>query len=135
AGWLAVRALRLALPLRHISEALAAAAAGERCIDALGVSERWGAAAAAWNVLLADRERLRGEVLDELMTEVSGAGAGDSLAQRACDTFPSGVLLLDGAGTVRYANGAAAMLLGASREELAGRPLPEVLDAGSVCDQ
>src|SRR5690606_17948286 len=111
-GWLFVRASRLARPLRHIAEALNAAAAGERCSAALSVSDQWGAAAEAWNSLLADRERLREELLNELSLQVSGAGAGDSLAQRACDTLPSGLLLLDSAGSVQYANGAAAMLLG-----------------------
>ncbi len=134
-GWLFVRASRLARPLRHIAEALNAAAAGERCSAALGVSDQWGAAAEAWNSLLADRECLREELLNELSLQVSGAGAGDSLAQRACDTLPSGLLLLDSAGSVQYANGAAAMLLGVSREEVVSRPLPEVLGDEAVCDQ
>jgi PAS domain S-box-containing protein len=134
-GGLFVRALRLARPLRQISGALAAAAAGERCTDALSVNERWGASAEGWNALLADRERMRGELLDELSTQVSGAGAGDSLAQRACDTLPIGLLLLDGVGGVRYGNGAAAMLLGVAREAMAGRSLADVLSDPGACEQ
>jgi diguanylate cyclase (GGDEF)-like protein/PAS domain S-box-containing protein len=48
------------------------------------------------------------------------------------DTMPIGAALLDPDGTLRHANAVLADLLGASPEELVGRPLSELVEPGEV---
>ncbi len=120
-------------PLRAIQDALRAASAGEADAGALTISPRWGAEAAAWNAIIAGRERLRARELDERAEQAAAPGRpADGLLDRSCDVLSHGILVVDGAATVRYANGAAAVLLGRKRAELVGRPLQESLSNEEV---
>lgn len=110
------RALRA---LGAIREALTAYGAGETDDQALKLAGSFGTPAEAWNRLLDERaqlaERLRGQrVGDELSAR--RARGGDT--QVLCDSLWQGLLLVDDKLTVRYANGAAAVLLQSRREQL-----------------
>lgn len=104
-----------------IREALMAAARGEASAAVLSVNEQFGPEAAAWNALLAERERLRQEATTERAREALGnrADVRSDLAH-ACDALWQGMMLLDEKLTIKYANGAAAVFLRAEREKLAG---------------
>lgn len=120
-------------PLRAIQDALRAASAGETDAGSLTISPRWGAEAAAWNALIAGREQLRARELDEQAERAAAPGRpADGLLDRSCDVLSHGIVVVDGATTVRYANGAAAVLLGRKRAEMVGRPLQESLSNDEV---
>jgi PAS domain S-box-containing protein len=122
------RASVVVRPLRAIQEALREAAAGEQTQASLAVSPRWGAEAAAWNALLAEREELRAQATERTIEHAAAAGRpGEGLIEGSCDALPHGVIVMDGAGVIRYANGAAAVVLGCKRAEVVGKPCAEVL--------
>ncbi len=115
--------------LGAIAEALRVAGGGETSASVLHVSEAFGAEGAAWNALVAERESLRGQVLVQKATEkVLSRGGGEGDLSSAFDAMWSGILIVDDSGKVRYANGAAGVLLQRKREELAGSELMPVLD-------
>lgn len=123
AAWLVVlrQGARVIRPLLAIRSAMRSMAAGERSLEALAISPRWGPEAAAWNAFLAGK---RAEGLRDVEGPRDGAGAGrpgTGLLDRACDWLHQGLVALDGAGRVRYANGAAASALGLDRREMAGK--------------
>jgi len=110
------RALRA---LGAVREALEAYGSGETDDEALRMASTFGPAGEAWNRLLGERcelaERLRQQrVTDEL--NARQARGGDT--QVLCDSLWQGLLLVDERMTVRYANGAAGVLLQARREQL-----------------
>lgn len=104
-----------------IRDALAAVQSGRDSGAELAVSAALGEEAAAWNKLLAERERLRERAAMER--------AGESLANRrtrdgdlasACDAMWQGMVLVDEQMKIKYANGAAAVFLRRKREDLVG---------------
>jgi PAS domain S-box-containing protein len=120
-----VRALGL------IRDALVAVGRGERSADVLTLDPKLGTEAGAWNELLRERSAARRETV--------AAGLSEKLERRreprgelelACDSLSVGLAVVDEHGRVRHANGAAASLLRIRREEMAGRPLADVLPAG-----
>ncbi len=122
-------------PLAAIQGALRSMHAGERSAAALGVSPRWGAEAGAWNGLLAERESLRRSVMEKQGAgPADGVRAGDSSVERACDAMSQGLMVVDGSLRVRYANGAAAVLLGRKRAEMSGRALSELVTDAPALD-
>lgn len=122
--------------LGAVGSALRSYGEGERSPEVLRVSDAWGPEAELWNALLDDR----GERVSE-ETEVPGSVTGDSegagnlseLAS-ACDALWTGIMLIGEDGLIRYANGAAAVLLGALREDLPGTSMSGVLDDPALMD-
>jgi len=122
--------------LGAVGSALRSYAAGERSSEALRVSDAWGPEAAYWNNLLDERTQevdLPAELHAELVGDGDQAGVLTELAA-ACDTLWTGLLLVNDEGRIRYANGAAAVLLGSMREDLPGCAFGEILGDASVCE-
>ena len=118
--------------LTAVGEALTAASAGERCVDVLRVDDSFGAAATAWNAMLDECHDLRRQA--EQVTapgKSGGAGSGiDREIRNACDALWMGVVMIDSSMHVTYVNGAAAVLLSKSREELEGTSLSLAVQLG-----
>jgi signal transduction histidine kinase len=109
-----------------IREALLAMERGETASEALAVSAKLGFEAGAWNQLLAERERLRKELVSERAREsLSQRGDLKQDLAHACDALWQGLLLVDEDLNIKYANGASAVFLQAKREEL---PASSLLD-------
>ncbi len=110
------------LAVGAIRDALAAVDAGRESGSELAVSAALGKEAAAWNRLLAERERLRERVATERAAEslANRRGRDGDLAS-ACDAMWQGMLLVDDQMKVKYVNGAAAVFLQHKREELMGQ--------------
>lgn len=122
------RASMVVRPLRAIQDALRALSKGERETAALAISPRWGAEAAAWNSLLAERESLLAQAAERTIQQAAAVGRpGEGLIEGSFDVLPHGVVVMDGAGVIRYANGAAAVVLGRKRQEIAGKPFMEIV--------
>lgn len=114
--------------LGAIREALAAYGSGETDGEALRLAGGFGPAGEAWNRLLEERrdlsDRLRTQrVSDEIIAK--RARGGDT--QVLCDALWQGLLLIDDKLAVRYANGAAAVLLQARRDQLVNAEAGRVL--------
>ncbi len=109
--------------LGAVRDALMAMGAGEASREALAVCAGFGPEAVAWNALLDEREKARGELLAERAKEslATRRDVGAELAQ-ACDALWQGFIVIDDRGVVKYANGAAAAFLRAKREAMAGAP-------------
>lgn len=117
-----------------IRDSLRSVQRGDDDPGALVVAEAMGSEAVAWNGMLEERTTLRAAARLEKAAEkiAMGGGHGGDLAG-ACDALWQGLLVLDSAGTIRYANGAAAVLLRTKREELIGVGVGAVLnDAGAT---
>jgi signal transduction histidine kinase len=122
--------------LSAIGDALmcAADAEGSAWTDsrALRVSESFGEEARAWNALLDQRDALRQQALLEQAAEklqskgAQGVGGGDLAS--ACDALWTGLVILDAGGQVRYANGAAGVMLRRKRDDLIGAGLAAVVE-------
>ena len=112
-----------------IREALAAVDSGREGGSELAVSASLGKEAAAWNRLLAERERLRDRVATERAAEslANRRGRDGDLAS-ACDALWQGMLLVDDQMKVKYVNGAAAVFLRHKREDLLGQDAAGLLD-------
>ncbi|CAN5852454.1 hypothetical protein BH11PLA1_BH11PLA1_12250 [soil metagenome] len=108
-------------PLMALGSALDAAEAGTRDADALRVAERFGPRAKAFNTLI---DELNAQRRTELLQRVAESAARpvrrDADLTAACDALWQGLVLIDALGKVRYANGAAAILLGVVRDKLVG---------------
>ncbi len=130
---LACRAIRRRTrAIGAIRGALLDARAGEASAAALAVSAELGPDAEAWNELLAELERLRGERLRERAAEQRAPREADAGA--ACDAMWLGVVVVDDALRARYANGAAAVFLGARREAMVGADVSGLIESPAVVD-
>ncbi len=107
-----------------IRQALLVRGGGERSVGALEVSPEFGPEADAWNQLLAEREELQEQlVLREARHSLqSGRSASDDVGA-ACNGLPHGLVLVDESNRVKYANGAASILLQAPGDEILGADL------------
>ena len=122
--------------LGAVGSALRSYADGERSPEALRVCTDWGLEAEQWNSLVSEHGPTAGtdqEQLPGAAAEHDGAGNLAELAS-ACDTLWTGMLLVGDEGLVRYANGAAAVLLGALREDLPGTHLRTLLEDDDLCE-
>ncbi len=114
--------------LGAIDDALSHLSAGEKELAALEVSPTLGEQAYAWNSLLRELVSLRNrELLASDPGRAAGGEARDSYFAAACNALWHGLVVADDALNITYANGAAAVFLGARRETLIGRPLIDVL--------
>lgn len=134
--WLAYRTIRRKLlALGAIGEALASTDVIEARESDLVVNPDLGPAAAAWNRLLSDRERLRSAMAATHVAErLGGRRSRDGELGSVCDGLWMGLLLVDEHLKVKYVNGAASVLLRASREDLSGADLRKTLDDQRVLD-
>lgn len=113
--------------------ALRALQAGETESAALQVGPVLGEEADAWNELLAHRdERLAGQRDAELRAALGSRDAASGITA-ACDLLPHGLLTVDDAMRIRFANGAAAAMFRRPKEAV-GVALQEVVDASEVLD-
>ncbi|HEX8914874.1 MAG TPA: ATP-binding protein, partial [Humisphaera sp.] len=97
------------------------------------VNPALGPEAVAWNALMAEREQVRKDALAERAREALGRrkqARGDLDA--ACDAMSQGLILVDEAGRVKYANGAAGTFLRTDREKLLGSDLSGVVGVEKV---
>jgi PAS domain S-box-containing protein len=114
--------------LGSIREALLATHAGETSPDAMTLSESAGPEAAAWNALVNETVALKQKSIAERAQASLGTKRETSgLLDRLCDALPQGLVMLDEQGRVSYANGAAAVMLQAKREELLGSDVIKVI--------
>lgn len=115
-----------------VREALLASAAGTSG-TVVPLSPTLGAEAIAWNALVNDRERARKDTMADRAREMLGRrkqARGDLDA--ACDAMSQGLVLVDEAGRVKYANGAAATYLRTDREKLMAADLSQVIGVEKV---
>jgi len=110
--------------LAAIGEALFAAQDGERRIDCLLVHDKLGTEAEIWNTLLKERDELEENRVEHEIVEASQSGVEDLIGlPAACNTLKQGVVLVGADLGVLYTNGAAAVFLRKTRDELAEIPI------------
>ncbi len=96
-----------------VGESLIAFSSGERRVDCLRVGEMLGREAEAFNLLLADREAVEDAEADTEIRMSLLAHEGDGAGLReACGAITQGVVIVDSALNVQYANGAGCSFLG-----------------------
>lgn len=117
----------------HIRGALHAFSGGERALGALKVTDRPGVAR-AWNGLLEwRRETSDVAQVDKMLRSKGGAAqSGGGTGERAADALWQGVIVIDEQQVMRYANGAAAVLMRQRREALPGVDVRRVITDDSV---
>lgn len=134
-AWLGSR-LRVLLFIRG---ALHAFGAGERSLGALKLQDQPGAAR-LWNALLDWRgeETERGQVEGLLRGPAAGTSNGPGAGEHAADALWQGVVAVDEQQVIRYANGAAAVLMRQRREKLPGldvrRAITDEAVLGAIAD-
>lgn len=112
-----------------IRDALAAVSQGHNSGAELALSIELGAEAAAWNQLIAEREKLRERASMERAAEsLANRRTRDGDLASACDAMWQGLVLVDEHMKIKYVNGAAAVFLRRKREELTGLDASEVLE-------
>ena len=118
-----------------IGAALRRFRAGEEDFQSLALSERLGPDAEAWNLFVGR--------LSVLREQLALAGTHDGMSRQrsqgadlapVCDAMWQGIVVVDDHGRVRYANGAAAVLLGIDRAEFVGVGADQTLPKGEVLD-
>jgi PAS domain S-box-containing protein len=117
-----------------IREALLAKHAGEKSHAAM-IVQHPAPEAKAWNDLIGENERLNTELLVERVREEGGAHreSGNDL-EGVCDAMWQGLLLVDDQLRIKYANGAAAVLLRATRDEMVGKEIASLAIDNSLLD-
>ncbi len=118
--FLVYRRLRVRLDgLATIREALFASANGETSPTELTVKADNCSEADAWNELINDVAELRRAAAGEQARAMLGdRRSGTAGLDSACDVMSQGIILIDDALKVHYANGAAAVFLQTPRDEL-----------------
>ena len=112
-----------------IREALLAVRAGERHVEALAVAHDFGPEAQAWNDMLLERQTLEKKTViaqarDTLTERRNGKGDLES----AFDALSQGLILVNEKLRAKFANGAAAVLLGAKRDDIvSGMPVADFI--------
>jgi PAS domain S-box-containing protein len=110
--------------LAYIRDALLAIGGGEDDLAVLTVQPELGPEATAWNGLLAEAERLRQVLVTKRLLELPAARGDRSRdLSSMCDAMAQGLILVDGQLNATYANEAAALYLGTSRDQLIGTPI------------
>ncbi len=117
------------VPLSMIREGLVAIKNGETSRDVLAMRNDLGPEAAAWNDLLIEAENLRKAAVAE---RAKGAldqrrGTPGDL-EHACDALATGLVIVDEQARIKHVNGAAAVLLQARRDEMAGNSVLNYID-------
>ncbi len=122
--------------IEAVRSALIRAAEGEQDMVMLEVNAGLGKEAVGWNtVLLRKEEARKHDVAKRSADALKAPVQREGDLHGAFDALAQGVLVLDGEGRVRQANGAATILLGSKREAIVGAdlataiPFPEVVQA------
>lgn len=135
-SWIAYRSLRRRVrSMSLVRDSLLLSSQGVPVTPAtLWVSSDFGQEAQAWNALLTQFDTLRsGHTADRVKQQIASRRSNDNGALSAAfDAIPDGLVLVDETLRVKFANGAAAVLLGCRREELAGSDLTKRLSAEPV---
>ncbi|MEX2671003.1 MAG: ATP-binding protein [Phycisphaeraceae bacterium] len=119
--------------LGAIREALMAIERGETTSAALTVSDDLGAEASAWNGMLKQTDQLRHEMTAErARVSLHQHRQPRSELDAAWDAMPQGLLLIDEAMRIKYANGAASVFLRTNRKALISKDVRDVVNADSV---
>jgi PAS domain S-box-containing protein len=118
-----------------VSEALMAAAHGERSAATLMVGADLGPEGAAWNALVSARDQLgRRDVAERAREALGRRGSVKGDLNAACDAMSQGLIIVDEQNRISYANGAAAVFLHTGRDALAGTPIDKVLQVETVLE-
>ena len=117
------------MPLSLIRDGLIAIRNGETSRDVLAMSAELGPEALAWNDLLSEADRLRkAAVADRAKNSIEQRRGGSGALENACDALAVGLIVLDNDAKVKHVNGAAAVLLQARREDLAGGEVSKYIE-------
>jgi signal transduction histidine kinase len=112
-----------------IHDALSAVTEGTDDVSTLELDPELGTEAVAWNKLLGEKQ---GQQVREAIRHIKVSMCEESEARieltRMCDVLPQGLMLVNEDLGIEYANGAAAVLLQAGRDDLADRKLGDVID-------
>jgi two-component system sensor histidine kinase VicK len=101
---------------------------GETDLALLQLSASLGDEVRAWNALLQERKETRTSSTSTNLKEgLRRTQSGGNLFA-ACDALPSGLMVVDANEIVRFANGAAAVMLRLSKPDLAGDPLATLIN-------
>lgn len=109
-----------------VCDAVLALGRGEESTEAVRLSSDFGEVADAWNGVLEQRAAWESRAIETAIVEASSGRSGGSLPESlagACDALWQGIVLVDDQMKIRYANGAAAVLLETVRESLVGSDL------------
>lgn len=118
-----------------IGDALRCLQEGETSREALEVSDTFGEEATTWNTLLRERETFQRTLAVERSDQPGQmAKRRDESLGEACDAMWHGLLVVDDELRIRYANGAAAIFLGTTREKIMGAEATAVLAHKPVVD-
>ncbi|MDX2147270.1 MAG: ATP-binding protein [Planctomycetota bacterium] len=102
-------------------------------LEAALIGGAQGPEVAAWNRLVQRTLELRREDLSERTAQALAAHrAGDPLLAAMFDALPSGVMIVDVAGRIAQANGAAGVMLGVKRDEMALAPVGKFIKQREV---
>ncbi len=133
---LAVRWMRRRmLSMAALKEAVLASTDINVPTSELQVAERFGSEAIAWNALL---ERLADHGASQAQGSSAStvtASAEERLALSVCSALWQGVVVIGEDLRARYANPAAAMLVGVNAEVLREKPITEFLDISGLLDE
>jgi len=122
------------LSMAALREAVIASENTKASAQELALADRFGHEAKAWNALL---DRLTSET--KSVADPAKAGAGSSaddarFALSVCSALWQGLLVVGPKLDIRYANPAAAMLLGSDSSKLVGACVTELLDMTELLD-
>jgi len=121
--------------ISFIRESLMLLDNGETALAALTVQSDLGSEANAWNELLLERERLQQVLVTKRLLELPAARNERSRdLTNMCDAMSQGLILVDSSLLTTYANGAAALYLGTSREKLLGAKIDEMLTVEQIAE-
>ncbi len=129
--WAAYRGMRRRMRVvGAVRDALRAVAAGERSPETLAIAASLGPEAGAWNRLVRDAaQQERREARERQSRQGDGLSKKDGDLAGVLDGLWQGLMVVDERGVIRFANGAAAIFVGAKREDLEGQTLsPKVCD-------
>ena len=115
------RMRRRVMALGIIREALLDLAGGEKSPEALSMRGDLAPEALAWNVLVAQNQKLRKELVSTRAGEIlSARPSADRQLQEMCDAMRQGIILIDKEMKANYVNGAAAVYLSSTAKQIVG---------------
>lgn len=119
--------------LGAVASALDEIAKGQRDHDTLYLSDSLGPRARAFNTLLTElTTQSRAHIITRAADAHSRPARADNELASAIDALWVGLLIVDSAGRIRYANGAAAIMLSSVREKLQNTEIASVLQDQAV---
>jgi len=112
---------------------LRAAAEPDARAESLTLGTGEPAVASAWNEMMVVRDGLRERAsLRDTIEQLGAGGRSDGGGHSAVDALWIGVMLLGSDGKIRYANGAAAVMLAVRRDQLVQNTIAELMPDASL---